>query len=108
VGFDDAGNVLLTGGMLALSAPYTIDFGEGPITGDGWYNIFLAKYDPEGSYLWAKQYLGGGGNAIGRAVAADSNGNILTTGDYEVSVNFGGTTLTSPGGSDTYLAKVTP
>jgi hypothetical protein len=108
VGFDGAGNVLLTGSMVALNAPYTVDFGGGPLTGDGWYNVFLAKFGSGGSYIWAKRYLGGGGNATGRAIAADSAGNVLATGDYEISENFGGTTLTSPGGSDTYLVKLGP
>jgi hypothetical protein len=108
VGFDGAGNVLLTGSMVALSAPYTIDFGGGPITGDGWYNVFLTKFGSGGSYIWAKRYLGGGGNAAGRAIAADPAGNVLATGEYEISENFGGTTLTSPGLSDTYLVKLGP
>jgi hypothetical protein len=108
VGFDEAGNVLLTGSILALSGSYTIDFGGGPITGDGWYNVFLAKFGSGGSYIWAKRYLGGGGNAVGRAIAADSAGNVLATGDFDISENFGGTTLTSPGISDTYLVQLGP
>jgi hypothetical protein len=108
VGFDGAGNVLLTGSILALTAPYTVDFGGGPLTGDGWYNVFLAKFGSGGSYIWAKRYLGGGGNAKGRAIAADSAGNVLATGDFDISENFGGTTMTSPGISDTYLLKLGP
>jgi len=109
VAFDSAGNVLLTGQIVALSsAPYTIDFGGGPITGDGWYNVFLAKFGSDGSYVWAKRYLGGGANGEGRAIAADSGDNVIAAGDYDVSENFGGTTMTSPGGTDTYLVKLGP
>jgi hypothetical protein len=108
VAFDGSGNVLLTGGMIALTAPYTVDFGGGAITGDGWYNVFLAKFGSNGSYVWAKRYLGGGGNGNGRDIAADASGNVLATGDFDVSVNFGGTALTSPGGTDTYLVKLGP
>jgi hypothetical protein len=108
VGFDGAGNVLLTGSILALTAPYTVDFGGGPLTGDGWYAVFVAKFDSEGSYIWAKRYPGGGANATGRTIAADGTGNLLATGSYEISENFGGTTLTSPGASDTYLVKLGP
>jgi hypothetical protein len=108
VAFDGAGNVLLTGSIVALTAPYTVDFGGGAITGDGWYNVFLAKFDSNGSYVWAKRYLGGGGNGNGRDIAADASGNVLATGDFDVSVNFGGTALTSPGGTDTYLVKLGP
>jgi hypothetical protein len=108
VAFDGAGNVLLTGSIVALTAPYTIDFGGGPLTGDGWYNVFLAKFGSDGSYIWAKRYLGGGGNATGRAIAADGSGNVLATGDFQVSENFGGTTMTCSGVSDTYLVKLGP
>ncbi len=108
VAFDGAGNVLLTGAIVVQTAPYTVDFGGGPLTGDGWYDVFLAKFASDGSHIWSKRYLGGGGNGYGRAIAADGTGNVLATGDYQVSENFGGTTLTSPGASDTYLVKLGP
>ena len=108
VAFDGAGNVLLTGSIVALTAPYTIDFGGGPITGDGYYNVFLAKFGSDGSYVWAKRYLGGGGNAHGQAIASDNGDNVLATGDFQVSENFGGTTMTCSGASDTYLVKLGP
>ena len=109
VGFDEAGNVILTGSIVALdTAPYTVDFGGGPITGDGWYNIFLARVGPDGSHIWSQRYLGGGATGDGRAVAADSGENVLGVGNFNTSVNFGGPTLTSPGGMDTYLVKLQP
>ncbi len=109
VAFDPAGNVLLTGSIVALdTAPYVLDFGGGTITGDGWYNIFLAKFGADGSHSWSKRYLGGGANGDGRAVAADSGNYMLGAGSYDGSVNFGGSTLPSPGGTDTYLVKMNP
>ena len=108
VAFDDSGNVLLTGSLVALTAPYTMDFGGGAITGDGWYNVFLAKFSSTGSHVWSKRFLGGGANADGRAIAADSSGNVFCAGTYEGSINFGGSTLTSPGGTDSFLLKLGP
>lgn len=101
VNFDGAGYVLLTGSTVG-----TIDFGGGPLLGDGWYDIFVARFDSNGSHTWSKRYVGGGGNAAGRSVAAGSGDNVLATGDYDGSVNFGGATLTSPGATDTYLVKL--
>jgi hypothetical protein len=108
VAFDDAGSVLLTGTMVALTAPYTIDFGGGPLTGDGYTSVFIAKFTSGGSHVWSKRYLGGGGHAGGLGIAADSGNNVLSTGFYNNSINFGGATLPSPGATDAYLVKLGP
>jgi hypothetical protein len=108
VAFDDAGNVLLTGFMVALTAPYTVDFGGGAFTGDGYTNTFIAKFGPDGLHTWSKRYLAGNGHAVGLAIAVDGGDNVLGTGYYENSINFGGTTMSSPGGADTYLVKLGP
>jgi hypothetical protein len=108
VAFDSAGSVLLTGAIVALNSPYTIDFGGGAFTGDGYANAFIAKFGSDGSHTWSKRYLAGGGHAAGLSVAADGGNNVLATGYYDNSINFGGGTLSSPGGSDTYLVKLGP
>jgi hypothetical protein len=108
VAFDGAGNVLLTGFIVALTAPYTVDFGGGAFTGDGYSNTFIAKFASNGSHTWSKRYLAGNGHATGIGIAADGSNNVLSTGYYENSINFGGTTMTSPGASDTDLVKLGP
>jgi hypothetical protein len=108
VAFDGTGNVLLTGTIVALTAPYTIDLGGGPLTGDGYSNAFIAKYGSDGSHIWSKRYLAGGNNAVGLSIAADPANDVLSTGYYANSINFGGTTLTSPGANDAYLVELGP
>ncbi len=108
VAFDGAGNVLLTGAMVALTAPYTVDFGGGPLAGDGYSNTFIAKFGSNGAHTWSKRYLAGNGHAAGIGIAADGSGNALTSGTYDNSINFGGTTLTSPGGTDGFIVKLGP
>jgi hypothetical protein len=103
VGFDGSGNVLLTG---TIEQP--INFGGGTLTGDGWYNTFIAKFTAGGAYSWAKRYTNGAGNSNGKGIAADGAGNALATGTFDVAINFGGATMTSPGGTDTYLVKLGP
>jgi hypothetical protein len=108
VAFDGAGNVLLTGTITALTAPYTVDFGGGPLTGDGYTSVFIAKFVSGGSHVWSKRYLGGSGHAGGLGIAADGGNNVLSTGYYNNSINFGGATLSSPGATDAYLVKLGP
>jgi hypothetical protein len=101
VAFTGADEVLMTGATVG-----TIDFGGGPLVGDGWYNVFIAKFRSDGSHVWSKRYSNGNGNSNGRAIAADSTGNVLATGDFDVQINLGGSTFTSPGAQDSYLVKL--
>jgi len=108
VAFDAAGSVLLTGAIVDLTSPYTVDFGGGAFTGDGYANTFIAKFGSNGAHVWSKRYLAGGGHANGLAIGADGANNVFAAGYYDNSINFGGATLSSPGASDTYLVKFGP
>jgi hypothetical protein len=97
VGVDSGGNIFLTG-----CAPGAVDFGNGPVAGLG--AAFLAKFSPAGTALWSK-HIGG---IIGRALAVDSTGNVVVTGGFSGTTDFGGGTVSSTGGSDIFLAKYSP
>lgn len=101
VAMDGAGNILLTGTVVD-----TIDFGGGPMAGDGWYDIFVAKFSSAGAHSWSKRT----GAGVGQAIAADGAGNAVATGDFTGStpVSFGGAPLLSPGGTDMFLVKIAP
>ena len=100
VSVDGAGNVLVTGGF-----QNSVDFGGGTLTSAGGDDIFLATYhSPSGAYQWAKR-IGGTNTDRGVGVSMDGAGNVLVTGHFADSVNFGGGTLTSVGGPDIFLAK---
>ena len=108
--FDTSGNALWTeqidtGGSEEGVAVATDSSGNIYITGytdadlDGYVNqgeddIFLAKYDANGTKLWAKE-LGTRGDEEGMSVATDSLGNVYvtgwTTGDLDGNKNQGGT-----------------
>jgi hypothetical protein len=103
VDFDGSGDVLLTGTIVG-----DLNFGGGTLAGDGWYNAFLAKFGDDGSHVWSKRYPGSNANSSGRAIAADSSGNVLSAGDFDGTINLGGSNLTSPGAADTYLLKLGP
>jgi hypothetical protein len=99
VATDGSGNVFITGAFYN-----TVDFGGGNLTSAGGGDIFLAKYDAGGNYQWSKRF-GTGGNEVGYAVAADGSGNVVVTGQYQGTVDFGGGDLTSAGGGDIFVAK---
>jgi hypothetical protein len=101
VSADSTGNVFVTGRFQG-----TVDFGGGGLTalaGD----MFLAKFDAAGNHLWSKRF-GSAGWDDGRAVSADSSGNVLMTGQFEETVDFGGGGLTSAGGVDIFVGKYEP
>lgn len=105
VAADDAGNVLVTGNFQG-----TVDLGGGPLTSvPGSLDIFLVKFDADGNHLWSKS-SGYSGVKTATGVAVDGAGNVLLTGYFGGSVDFGGPSgpLTSAGGVDIFLAKFDP
>lgn len=70
-------------------------------------DIFLVKYDPGGNVLWAKR-AGGIFWDQATALALDANGDIVMTGSYGFSADFGnGITLDPPDGDldEIFIAK---
>jgi hypothetical protein len=62
------------------------------LTSRGSSDVFIAKYDPSGNVVWAKQE--GGINYEGAtAIKYDGLGNIYVGGSYSISTNFDGTIL---------------
>jgi hypothetical protein len=101
VATDAAGNILLTGSIVS-----SMNFGGGSLPSDGWYDIFMAKFSGTGAHVWSKRTGAGSGKGIG----ADRDGNVLTAGTFtgDSRVNFGGSDLLSPGGTDAFLVKFGP
>lgn len=95
-------NVVLTG-RYGINGT-AVDFGGGALPLAGGYDMFIAKLTPTGAHAWSHGY-GGAGPEQGNAVTVDSSGNMVVVGDFQNSVNFGGVTLTSSGGSDAFIAK---
>ncbi|MGP8216034.1 MAG: gliding motility-associated C-terminal domain-containing protein [Bacteroidia bacterium] len=95
VSIDKFGNSYITGGF-----DYgTITFGTTTLNS---YNtngeVFLAKFDPKGNVLWARQSQPaslGGGPGYGSSVAVDINNKVYVTGDFWGHVSFGPFTLTT-------------
>lgn len=103
-GFDTAvapdGSVVLVGGVFN-----TVDFGGGPHPNGGSSDPYIVKLSSTGAYLWSRTYPGTG-NDFFRSVAVDSAGSVYAHGEYEGTLNFGGSPLTSAGAQDGVIVKL--
>jgi len=104
---DAAGYIYATGYFSA-----TNDFDPGPavfnLQSVNAEDIFLAKYRPDGSLVWAKS-IGDFRYQAGYTITLDSLGNIYIAGIFFGSLDFdpgpGVTTLSSAGNEDVFIAK---
>lgn len=85
----------------------SVNFGNSvTLTGYGQNDIFLLRIDNAGTAVWAKR-AGSNAGDLSRGVSVDRFGNILLTGEFSGTCNFGGVSLTSTGQYDVYAAKYT-
>jgi hypothetical protein len=106
---DEAGNVLLTGTFEG-----TVDFdpsagGTTSLTSAGGTDIFLAKYDNNGDFVWAK-HMGGSVADQANDLAIDNNsGYIYLSGYFQNVADFDPSAatanLTSTGDDDVFMAR---
>ena len=105
---DAQGNTYLTGAFAG-----TVRFGAFALTSaDSQYDVYVAKRDAAGTYLWAVQG-GGPGRQQAKALAVDAGGNVYVTGNFTSvpTATFGNTTLTNAAAvgtttSDAFVAKL--
>jgi hypothetical protein len=84
-----------------------VAFGSHPLTGFGYGDVFIAKLDFDGNWIWARN-AGSSMYDAGLAVALDDTGNVYATGYFQDEANFGGTMLTSLGSYDLFITKLNP
>jgi hypothetical protein len=68
-------------------------------------DIFSAKYSAAGAHVWSKRF-GSSGDDLSYRLTVDSAGDVALAGKFQGSVSFGGTALTSAGGDDAFLVKL--
>jgi hypothetical protein len=68
-------------------------------------NCFVAKYDANGNFLWARS--GGCSYSKSSAVTTDASGNAIISGFYNGTINFSSNVLTG-GGSNLFFVKYSP
>jgi hypothetical protein len=103
IAVDSGSNVLLTGRLRGNN----IDFGCGNLSSvGGKRDILVVKFDGSGTCLWHKGMGDGVQDQRGQSVAIDSSDNVIVTGRFRGSLDFGGGALASVGDkSDVFLAK---
>jgi len=94
-----AGAIAITGNLRG-----TADFGGGPLTSAGNADIFLAIYESTGDHRWSQRF-GNTGDDWGHGCAFNSSGDLIASGIFAATVNFGGAPLVSAGLSDVYRVR---
>ncbi len=90
----------------------TVDFdpGEGvqEATSNGSYDVFISKFDPDGTFQWVRTWGGEYDDWVKRLDVSDA-GSLAATGEYRYKVNFAGNQgedfHTSNGYSDCFVAS---
>jgi hypothetical protein len=99
---DSVGNVHIAGSFFGI-----LDFDLGPGTATLSSGVFVAEYDANGNYMWARS-LPSNGFHDALSVKVDALGNTYVTGFYQGTMNFdfGANTYTINGGNQSiFLAK---
>jgi hypothetical protein len=108
IALDNAGNIYLAG---QFNNTIDLDPGAGfaGFTSLGAQDIFIAKYDPSGNYVWSQRF----GSIYHEAVsdiAIDGSGNIITCGIFTGTTDFdpgaGTVNLTAITTSDAFISKL--
>jgi gliding motility-associated-like protein len=100
VATDDAGNVYATGHFGG-----TASFDTNTLTALN-SDLYVAKISPGGVVLWLQHFQGSASSNSPRDAAVDTAGNVYVTGRFSGDMTFGTTTLTSFGGRDVFVAKI--
>jgi len=79
IAVDGSGNSYVTGDFSLTATFGAGEVNETTLTSAGGIDIFVAKYDSNGSLVWAKRD-GGANSDIGRGIAVDENSNAYMTG----------------------------
>ncbi len=88
-------------------ASASMDIGTATLNRIGGNDVFLAKYDSNGNFQWART-AGGNGNDFGYSVATDNLNNVIITGSFQgPSITFtnGADSISNLGNNDVFIAK---
>lgn len=98
---DGQGNTYITGSYSVLA-----EFDDVTLGTQGDADVFVAKYGPDGEFLWVA-HGGGPFDEQGTAVATDADGNVFVCGRYRSTCTFGAFTIgTVNNNFDAFLGKL--
>jgi hypothetical protein len=82
---DNNGDVVIVGEIWL-----TVDFGGGPLTSEGYIDIFVALFNPDGDHLQSRRFGDLNDLQQARCATIDHAGNIIAAGNFLGTVDFGG------------------
>ncbi|HSN98333.1 MAG TPA: hypothetical protein VLS89_08545, partial [Candidatus Nanopelagicales bacterium] len=85
-----------------------VDFGGGEVSSAGLDDIFVARYEPDGSLGFNRTFGDASHQSGAGGLALDGEGNLFTTGSFRGTLNFGDGEVTNEGDEDVYLVKLSP
>ena len=106
---DSQGNIITTGKYRS----FNIDFDNNPLTDEnisqnGDYQVFIAKFDNDGNYIWSQTFGGSGIDDVFK-LDLDSQDNIVVAGSFQNTVDFDPSVnvneITASDSYDGFLAK---
>ena len=100
VAFAPDGDVVITGAFAGM-----INLGGGALASAGQTDLFVGRYDAAGTFVWGKRF-GDAAAQAGKGLTVDGQGNVIVTGDIAGKVDFGGGVLTSAGAADVLLLEL--
>jgi len=92
VAIDSHGNVIIAG---AFSR--TLTFGELSLESAGGQDVLIAKLDADGNLVFGLRFGDAGAEQRAQAVAVDGADDVLVSGVFDGSLDFGGDVLGAPG-----------
>lgn len=110
IALDSTGNVY-TVGFFQGTADFDPGVGVSNLTSNGYYDIFITKFDNSGNLVWVKQ-IGGTDLDQAMSIKLDNYGNIYLAGSFTLTVDFDPNTgiqnYTSGGNWGAFILKLTP
>lgn len=97
---DSNGNVYITGDFGEDAA-----FGGTIIYGKAFEEIFVAKYNSKGDFIWVKE-MGGDGPEESSKIVTDTKGNVYVTGIFGTEFLVDDITFNTKGVSDIFVARI--
>ncbi|GAB4342173.1 MAG: hypothetical protein OHK0038_22020 [Flammeovirgaceae bacterium] len=85
----------------------TMSIGGQSLASNGFLDLFMAKLDPNGNFVWQKSFGSSTGSDLAVDVDGDAMGNMYVTGMFSKNINFGNGILLNAGTSDddVFVAK---
>lgn len=107
---DDSGNLYVAGAFTNTALLSVDENNDITLTGAGNYDVFIAKYNSEGTLLWSVKAGTPTVDAI-EGIALAPGGDLVVIGYFSPSPSFNlgnGFIFNNPGGTDAFIARYNP